>query len=218
MGGVFLVEGSGMIQTRVMTGFQPMTALGKMEAKVQSGCTTLAGLNRKYLTPEATVNTDFLADELKRSTGLATAVWSAHVGKMRRWKWEDNHTTLLVNMIRYALIKKTECEVGHLPNQLGPYKDGHVTVDLDQWWPQDYPSSSSFDSWPGGDLDENYPYFDRLIEPVPSVEADVLDLRSLTEEQCRFVLLMTGRWDRSSRFRLYFSTARLIDKLMYLSS
>nr|WNK15279.1 MAG: capsid protein [Totivirus sp. 'monocotyledonae'] len=200
---------------RHMFSTQPMTSLGLMEASISGTVTSLDGLTKNYLTPEGTVNLSMLAETLKQSAGLQTAMWSGHVGKMQQWSWADNHVPLLLNMLRHAFLMSFS-SAGLQDNlNLGNYNDGHVTVNRDQWWPENYPAAHNVNSWPGGNADENYPNYVRLAESVPSEEYSAVDLRGLNNDEARAVLLMLGKWRRRSRFRCDYETPKLVDNVYY---
>lgn len=42
-----------------------------------------------------------------------------------------------------------------------------------------------------------------------------IDLRPLTEEKAKVVLMMTGEWKPQTNYKLDFYTPRLADKIMY---
>ncbi|UUY86182.1 coat protein [Loquat associated totivirus 1] len=215
-GGVLRVNDSNITTTRNYFSVQKMTAVGKFQASLQGSSSSLDGLSKQFLTPEGTVNITNLADALKQTAGLQTHVWSTHVNAMQRWSWSDNHVSLLVNMLRFCmLMKMQESNEGSLKGELGTYSDGHVSIDMDQWWPERYEEEASFDSWPGGAGEENYPDYQHLTTTTPALEHPAVDLRGLNVMEATIVLMLTARWSRRSRARLDFDSPKLTELLYY---
>ncbi|QFS21890.1 coat protein [Taro-associated totivirus L] len=215
LGGILYVDDGHGKQNRPLTSSQAMTPLGLMRATVEGGASSIDGLTKNFVTPEGTVNITSLGDYLKTSAGLQTAMLSAHVGTMQHWSWADNHVALLVNMLRYTIIRRIQEAAVAPAGKLGIYDDGHVSIDLDQWWPKEYPEAAELNDWPGGDSDDNYPTYVRLNTSVPNSGHSAVDLRNLTQSEARFVLLMLGSWKRTTRYRLDFETERLTDHVLY---
>ncbi|ALX17419.1 putative coat protein [Panax notoginseng virus A] len=205
-------------QNRHFHSFQPMTPLGHYDCEFTGGSTSLDGLTKNYLTPEGTVDLTALADTLKGSAGLQTALLSAHVSHMLHWSWADNHVALLFNMFRYVMIERIREAAGSLVGKLGLYEDGHIGIDMDQFWKESYPEDGGDRCWPGGGDDLSYPDYIRLTATTPSTGDWALDLRGMSARDARFVLLMLGSWKRRSRLRLDCSTPRLCDNVLYRSS
>ncbi|AWX94596.1 putative coat protein [Panax notoginseng virus B] len=205
-------------QSRHFHAFQPMTPLGYYDCEVTGGGSSLDGITKNYLTPEGTVNLVTVADTLKGSSGLQTAMLSAHVSHMQHWSWADNHVGLLFNMFRYVLIEKIRECAGSLDGKLGLYEDGHVGIDMDQFWEDEYCEDGGARKWPGGDVDASYPDYLRLTNTTPSTGDWALDLRGMNARDARFVLLMMGAWKRRSRLRLDCTTKKLCDCVLYRSS
>ncbi|CAI9098887.1 OLC1v1035615C1 [Oldenlandia corymbosa var. corymbosa] len=106
------------------------------------------------------------------------------------------------------------------------YDDGYLQVDRNQWWPETYPAGDawSVNEWPFNYQEEassdsvsaSLPAYERLTD-FPAKPYSAVDLRGLTSDEARFVLLMTGEWRRRTRARLDFALPRLIDNLYYRS-
>lgn len=213
--GMLEVIAAEMTQNRHYTASQRMTALGLMRASVTGGASSLDGLTKQYLTPEGTINLSTLAESLKAQSGMQTAVWSAHVGAIQKWQWGDNQVSLLMNMFRFVMLRRMTDEVGsNLDGSLGTYDDGHVRIDMNQFFNSQYPATNNWE-WPGGVAEANYPVFSRLETYVPTVECDAVDLRTMTNAEAEFTLLMTGAWRRRSRFRLDYQAPKLCENLYY---
>nr|WNK15281.1 MAG: capsid protein [Totivirus monocotyledonae 2] len=215
--GYLSVYDEQVTQNRRIRASQPMTPYGLTRADMRGGPSSLDGLNTKVLTPEGAVNVMAIHDMLKVTGGMSAQLLSAHIGAIGKWSWSDNHVSLIVNMLRYVLLKRMREERGNLNGRLGLYDDGHVQVNMDQWWPADYPEVAAFNSWPTDDNRDNYPLPARLTDNYPQQDLPTISLRGLTDAEATFVVMMMGRWDRSTRCRLDFSTPRLADDVLYRS-
>nr|WLJ58891.1 putative coat protein [Areca palm latent virus 1] len=203
-------------QNRFFHCVQPMTVLGIMTAHIGSGAGSLDGLTRQYITPEGGMNLTALADTLKLTGGMQTYLLSSHVGVMHHWDWSDNHTSLLVNMLRYCMIQKIHETAGTVQAEFHNYNDGHVDINMNQYWPADYQTGADYNNeWPGGTEDLSYPNYLYLSESVPTTPASAVDLRGMTQNQARFTLLMLAQWRRRSKLRLDFSTPKLVEDVYY---
>ncbi|APG75975.1 hypothetical protein 1 [Hubei toti-like virus 2] len=215
-GGVLRVFDGHVQSSRNHYAVQEMTAAGKLKAVLMGTSSSLDGLTKQYLTPEGMVNISTVAEALKQSAGLQTQVWSTHVNRMQHWGWADNHVSLLVNLLRFSILLRTqESNGGNLDCSLGVYMDGHVNVDMDQWWSSEYPEKYKMDTWPTGTGEENYPEYAHLTSTTPDTDSNAIDLRGLTAVEANIILMMTGAWSRKSRCRLDFSTPRLTELLYY---
>nr|WEL36414.1 capsid protein [Bursera graveolens associated totivirus 1] len=212
------VKDDEVAQNRFFYSSQPMTTLGKMDANINTTLTSLDGLTRQYLTPEGTINTNMVGEELRQTSGMIPTNLQGHIQTMSHWNWADNHTTLLLNMLRFTFIRRMTSSVSNINTNLGTYNDGHVSINMDQFWGTEYPATFDFGrEWPGGNADANYPDYVRLNESAPTYDYSAVDLRGLSAVQARYVLLMLGSWRRRSRLRADFATARLIDNVYYRS-
>lgn len=54
-----------------------------------------------------------------------------------------------------------------------------------------------------------------MVEFLPVTDDPHIDLRPLTEEEAKVVLMMTGEWKPQTNYKLDFYTPRLADKIMY---
>nr|UVG55936.1 putative capsid protein [Poaceae Liege totivirus 9] len=211
------VKVDGFPSSRALSMAQTMTWLGKTRGRLTGGPSDLDGLNKMFLTPEATVNMDAIASYLKSHGGLQNNILSSHVATMERWNWHDNQVSLLVNMLRYSLLKRLEeANVGtgmhgHIPS----YDDGHVRVNRDQYFGGSYPREVETLGWPCGRQDEDIPAFFHGNDYIPQSGGHYIDLSALSEKESRFVLLTLGRWKRSSRYMLDFDLPRLTDAVAY---
>nr|ATO91014.1 putative capsid protein [Puccinia striiformis totivirus 5] len=211
------VKVDGFPSSRAMSMAQTMTWLGKTVGRLTGGPSDLDGINKLFLTPEATVNMDAIASHLKSHGGLQNNVLSAHIATMERWNWHDNQVSLLVNMLRYSLLKRLEeANVGEGLNGVLPaYDDGHVRVDRNQFFGATYPREVTTLGWPCGRNDEDIPSFFHGNDYVPQSGGHYLDLSALSEKESRFVLLMLGRWKRTTRYMLDFNLPKLTDAVAY---
>ncbi|QSV39135.1 capsid protein [Peach-associated virus 2] len=220
-GGILKVFDGHVTTNRNYFSVQKMTAAGKMRATIMGSSSSLDGITKQYLTPEGMINISTLSEALKQSSGLQTQMFTAHVNKMQHWGWADNHVALLMNLLRLCMILKIQEEnAGTLNVSNGVYADGHVSVDMDQWWDDSYPEKAKMDTWPSGqgDDEDDYPDFMHLTTTTPDVEANAVDLRGLTTVEATIVLMMFGRWRRRSRCRLDYDTPRLANTIMYRHS
>nr|WMV64395.1 putative capsid protein [Uromyces fabae virus] len=214
------VKVDGFPSSRAMTMAQTMTWLGKTTGVLTGGPSDLDGLNKLFLTPEATVNMEAIASHLKSHGGLQNNILSTHIATMERWNWQDNQVSLLVNMLRYSLLKKLEEANtgdginGHLPR----YDDGHVTLDRDQYFSDRYPREVQTLGWPCGHMDEDIPNFYHGNDYIPQSHGDYIDISPLSDKESRFVLLMLGRWRRTTRYMLDFDLPKLVDGVAYRRS
>ncbi|UHK03127.1 MAG: coat protein [Sanya totivirus 5] len=192
---------------------QPLTALGRVTVEFQGITTSFDGINRECLTPEGAINIDAIIAKLKTNTGMMPNVIGAHIARMSSWDWSDNHVPLLVNMIRYAILKRFH-ERRDGDNVCHPlYSDGHIVIDRDQFWPPNYPARWTFETWPGGTDGANYPAIDTGLVDHPTVDVPFIDLRGMETSHANFVIMMTGAWRRRSRLKLDFDTAPLCQVL-----
>ncbi|UTQ50480.1 MAG: coat protein [Koper totivirus 2] len=211
------VSNGEMSKSRVFQVDQPMTMLGRMEATMASGASSLDGLNREFLTPEGTVNMKMLSDHLKATSGLQTHVLSAHMDLALNWDWSDNHVTLLLNMMRYAIMRHVHETHKDVEYKFEAYDDGHVQIDPNALLPAEWARLGGkwADQWPCGAVSENLPSYVHLTESTPNDHHSAIDLRACTTEEARFVLLMLGKWVRRTPVRLDFSTPLLADTIYY---
>nr|WIL96217.1 coat protein [Carrot-associated toti-like virus] len=209
------VDADGTTQNRPFYVNQPMTPLGLMTAQFGSSVSSLDGISKPYLTPEGVINLNVIGDVLKSTGGMATNLWSQHMGMVKNWSWADNHVTLLVNMLRYVLIKRIQSETDTgLDAGLGEYDDGHITIDSDQWFGAAYPAAADWNGWPFTGID-NIPTYARLTDTAPGEASEALDLRNLSPRESAFVLLMCADWGRKSRLRLDFQLPALGNNFHY---
>ncbi|ABU55398.1 coat protein [Black raspberry virus F] len=217
------VDCDGVIQNRPFYVNQPMTPLGKMTARFGSTVSTLDGISKPYLTPEGVINLNAIGDVLKSTGGMTSNAWSLHMGVVKGWNWADNHVPLLVNMLRYTLIKHIQTVAGTLDATLGTYDDGHVTINSDGCFTEAYPEEAAWDGWPfavpeGQAAIEAWTQFTRFETAEPQANDVCLDLRNLTPQESAFVLLMCTQWQRKSRLRLDFALPELAHAISYRAS
>jgi len=211
------VKVDGFPSSRAMSMAQTMTWLGLTSGRLTGGPSDLDGINKNFLTPEATINMDAIASFLKSHGGLQNNVLSAHIAQMERWNWHDNQVSLLVNMLRYSLLKRLEeGNVGTgLNGNLPSYDDGHVRVNRNEYFPQGYPQEVATLRWPCGNVEDNIPHFHHANDYIPATGGQMIDVSCLTEKEARFVLLMLGKWNRTTRYRLDFDLPKLVDGVAY---
>ncbi|QGX74235.1 putative capsid protein [Cronartium ribicola totivirus 5] len=214
--GNFTVDVNGDSGLRPMTMAQTMTYLGRSKVEMCEGPTDVDGLNKNFLTPEGNINFIAVSSALKSHSGLQSQNWSSHVNATEHWPWRDNHVSLLVNMLRFAILAKlAEANVlGGLTGSLPNYDDGHVKVDRNLIFGKDYPLGGAM-KWPMHDHDDSIPDAEPLDTYVPAVPWNVLDLRNLTTPEARFVVYMTCRWQRQSRYLLDFDAPKLTNCFHY---
>ncbi|KAL0913055.1 hypothetical protein M5K25_016486 [Dendrobium thyrsiflorum] len=217
--GILKVFDEETTQNRRLHSSQPMATVGLFMAEIGASASSLDGINIKVLTTEGGINMSALYEALKASAGLKNAMLSAHMEVISRWPWADNHVALLVNMLRYCLLKKIEECRGSLSGKFGKYDDGHVFIDMDQWWPEeDYVEVSDLKEWRTPNNRDSYPAVMRLTDSVPATEDDAINVRELTSEEAAFVIYMLAPWTRRSRHRLDFSTPMLTEQVLYRSN
>lgn len=225
-GGVFDIEARAQARTsfdafpyhRSLTVKQSMTWLGKVECYVSGGPSDLDGLAKQYLTTEGSINFSSLGSDLKNQSGQQTAVWSSYMANMQRWSWRDNQVALLVNALRWTLLKKLESvsEGNGLSDILPVYDDGHVIIDRTQVFDASYPRHDGSDfSWPGGVVDAHYPAMSQFNTFSAPDESDAIDLRGFGQAEAQWMLAMLGKWERSSRYAIDFSTPMLTKSVGY---
>lgn len=215
-GGYLKLYDQQVTSTREMRQVQKMTASGIMSAKFTPPSTLLDGISRKCVTPEGALNLTVITDQLKSVSGMATAQFTQMAGKLQKQRWTDNHVSLLVNLLRFAMLLKIQSSNNDTLNgKLGIYRDGHVSIDMDQWWPAGYTEEATFNTWPCGDDPENVPDITRVTDLVPNDDHDMVDLRGLTYTEASIVLMMLGKWSRRSRARLDYDLPMLTDQVGY---
>ncbi|UTQ50478.1 MAG: coat protein [Koper totivirus 1] len=240
------VEAENYPQKKFFKSVQDMTMLGRMEAALASGASSLDGLCKDYLTPEGGMALTMLGESLKNTAGLQSHMLSAHISAMQKWDWGDNHVSLLLNMLRFTFLMKAKQAKGTLTGDLyiefascdvtkAESSDSEDSIDPDEprggnlgvkgpevdmksLWPDNYPEADTLtDGWPCGEGEGILPTFIRLTDAVPAEEHSALDLRGLSAEQCRFVLLMLAPWHRRSRVRIDFDLPALAETVYYRS-
>nr|QIP68077.1 coat protein [Erysiphales associated totivirus 18] len=216
--GNLAVEVAGVNGVRKMVMAQSMTYLGRSTAIMGSGSSDLEGVNKFCLTPEGNLNMTNILATVSKEAGLQPADQTLQLEQIKFWTWADNHVALLVNLLRFALLREMAENsggvglAGHLPK----YNDGHVTVDRTKLLPAEYPVGGDM-KW-FTDFDSDYMPETRHTSKYLGHKCDVsLDLRGLTEQEATIVLLCCGRWSRQSRYLLDFDTPKLTDALVYRS-
>jgi hypothetical protein len=197
---------------------QVMTHLGKVSSIVQGGASTMDGINKVYLDIEGKINWRMLSSTLKNICGVQTAVYSAHLANAEVAPWGDNQTALLVNCLRYvvfaACVEANGAEGKR--GSLGFYDDGHVSSNRDAMWGIDYPEAQNEPmTWPGGNESDNYPIYAHEVQTLPAAFDNIISLRGMDTESSRFILAMCGRWIRTSRYSVDFSTDMLTPVIRY---
>lgn len=225
--GTFLVENqaslkvdvSDVVYNRVFKMRQRMTFLGLSRAVAQEGYSSLDGVNKEYLQVNGELNFKAVASELKTTSGVQTQVNATHVAQAQAADWRDNQTALLINCLRYAVLKRLEEDsvdedlTGYLPG----YNDGHVIIDQNAHWPLYYPQSAGVTlEWPGGNDEANYPGYNRVQSIImEDFGQNVISLENMSTPAARFILAMCGAWERKSRYSLDFSSPMLSEAIHY---
>ncbi|UHK03130.1 MAG: coat protein [Sanya totivirus 6] len=213
--GLIVWDGDGA-QRRYFRSYQPMTPLGIVECTIQGESSDYDGISREFVTAEGHMHVEAIFTTLRNLGASTSTLLANHMERALAFSWRDNHVPLLVNMLRYVLIRCVEeqRQSGHL--RFGRYSDGHVSIDMDQFWPAHYPQADApFGDWPGDLLTENYPDIEELSSTFPISDTPAIDLRNMDKTDMQFVLLMLGKWQRTTRYRLDFSTPRLCNRVLY---
>lgn len=200
--------------SRVFGAAQKFTWAGDVQVAIGPSVTSLAGIDKKLLTAEGSINLDAVLSELRNVTGLPTQQVYNHANNTVGWNWQDNHVALLINSMRAYFLKKLE-EVGQLGSGYVPeYNDGHVKTEArgDQYDSTPY----KFD-WPSGDNDSDHPDWAHFFEPMPSIDVPYVDLRGNTQQESAFLLMMMARWKRTSNYIIDFDFPMLTDRMAYRS-
>jgi len=189
-----------------------MTWLGDVRANLTGGPSDLSGFPEHLLTVDGSINMKTLATDIKTQCGVQTAVYTTHMANAIRWDYNDNHVSLLVNMIRYAWLAKLDevSEDRGLRGSLPVYDDGHVTRDNNLWWSADYPIADDVHLDLYSDRDDViYPQMVRAESYLPADDINMIDLRGMSNRECLGIIACLGAWRRRSRFSLDFSLPRL---------
>lgn len=204
---------SGLTFTRNFGSTQNYTWLGNSHAYLTECESSFDGLAKRYLTTEGVLSTDNIFAEVKANSGFQSNILITHSANVSSWKWYDNHVSLLVNLLRfYTLVQLDEgskLNTGRYP----VYDDGHVKLDMNDTLP--LPFASVEFRWPGGRVAENYPIWSHATEYLPQNDEPFIDVRGLTVEEARVVLMMMGSWNRKTNYMLDFSTPKLCEKVNY---
>lgn len=213
------VKYDGYPYRRIFHPRQGMTFLGKAEARLSGMRSSLDGFNAKVVTTEGTINIDAIVSLVRSESGLQSNVWSAHIANVQTWDWTDCQTTLLLNGMRYVVLKYIEenSATGDLTGDLGEYDDGHVVIDRNAIaFDEKYPKAEGVKlGWPGANDGSNYPEYGYTNEYLIPVESDVINLRGLSSRDALFMLAMAAAWKRKSRYRVDYDTPKLTDSLCY---
>lgn len=190
---------------------QRYSHLGLTNATLGAVIGNFDGVNEQVLTVDGLLNVDAMGKILKDRGGLPSAQIAGHVSNMATWNWADSQVPLLVNMLRFAMLRNLwDTSPGVKLGKWGDYFDGHVRIERDQFWPDGYPEARDEPvRWPGGNDVNSYGGWNHLNAYMPPIEANVVDCRGLNAQETLFVLTMIGRWQRQSRFALDFDTPRL---------
>lgn len=221
--GILTVFDQNLTQNRNFYASQALTPAGLMRAEMSGVSSSLDGLNKAFVTPEGSLNLETLASAVKSTSGKNAAEWASHVAMMRMWDWSDCHTPLLVNMLRFVMLRRMGVEWGDFNLKLKKYDDGHVQIDRNQWWPKEgdkcaegYEEKSEWDKhWPSYGTEQELPEVTRLTGNTPDTDDSVIDLRGFNQNEARWIVAMLAPWERRSRFRLDFKLPRLADIVRY---
>lgn len=204
---------SGLKFCRTLTASQDYTWVGNVLMRMSEVASSLDGLNKKCLTLDGAISTENVFQELKNLAGFQNNIIAEHIYNVADWKWYDNHVALLVNLLRFYILsdlnERSKLSTGKFP----VYDDGHVIIDLNDTLPLE---DKVIDwTWPGRRVDESYPYWNPMTEFLPVTDDPHIDLRPLTEEEAKVVLMMTGEWKPQTNYKLDFYTPRLAEKILY---
>lgn len=191
---------------------QEFTYVGDIDAHVVGGSSSLAGLDKKLLTTDGAINVDSVMNMLRTNNGVTAQNAYTHGVNITNWRWEDNHVTLLVNMLRAHHLKKIE-EAGTIgKGMLNEYNDGHVRIpalgDVES------PSSYKFE-WPNDKDSDGMPDWALFSEAFPSIEIPYIDVRGNSMEEAEFILMMICSWKKKSNYICDFELAKLSERLAY---
>jgi hypothetical protein len=205
-------------QNRLFTMSQPMTPLGLGEVINYSGINLVDGVNQLFLETDGVINAHALGLHVKQFSGLPPTATGNVFSALSAWNWCENQTTLLFNMLRFSFLRKiVECN-GNLNGGMGLYEDGHVRIDMDQYFLDQagYNRRCKGDEWPAEHIaDEDRVKFHLLYDFIPAMPYDAIDLVGLDKEEAVIVLMMLLPWKRKSRMRVDFDTDRLTSHIYY---
>ncbi|UNY77799.1 capsid protein [Pichia membranifaciens virus L-A] len=205
---------SGLRFTRNFGAAQEYTYVGTLNPVIVGGSSSLAGIDRKLLTTDGSVNVENVISTLRTNNGVTAQNAYAHGVNITNWKWEDNHVTLLINMLRAHQLKKLEECSTMGKGGLREYNDGHVRIAA---WGDTEASSKFVFEWPcKQDVDE-MPDWAQYAEAFPNIDIPYIDLRGNTAAEAEFILMMTCGWKSSSNYISDFDLPRLTDRLAYRS-
>ncbi|KAM7266308.1 hypothetical protein ACFE04_004205 [Oxalis oulophora] len=205
---VYDVNEKYSLHTEKINSTQTMTPAGLTTSTFGSSDSSLDGISKYYVSPEGVLNLTLVEQTLKYNCGLRSTNF------IYGWNWADNHTTLLLNMLRYVLICRMTNNGAHAIAALHDFTSGGVTVSpaSSAFKINDYPDGTGWGmEWPC----TNFPRYTKLDTECPSSEHPAIILLGLSPEQCRFVLLMTAKWERRSRLRLDFAVDKLAEEVLY---
>nr|QED43027.1 unknown [Ambrosiozyma totivirus A] len=203
---------SGLTFNRTFGARQRFTYVGDVSPIMMTGTSSLAGVNKKYLTLEGAVNMDAVLNDVRMNTGATAQAVHAHGYNVANWSWEDNHTTLLVNLLRLYHLKKLEEDGLIGKGELPEYNDGHVRI-------ANFGDVTSLDTfklnWPCGKNAEGYPEWALFNEVLPSIDVPYIDLRGNSVAEAEIILMMTAAWSRTSNLIIDYNLPRLCERLAY---
>nr|BAT62477.1 capsid protein [Red clover powdery mildew-associated totivirus 1] len=214
--GNLAVDVNGDKNIKKLTMAQSMTYLGRSTVVMGSGSSDLEGINKFCLTPEGNLNIVNVLATVAKESGMPLNEQHHKLEYMKTMSWADNHVSLLVNLMRFAILLELSESSGGvgLKGALPKYNDGVVAVNRTALLPEEYPVGGDM-TWFTRFSRQDMPDVVR-IEEYCAPQSDVsLDLRSLTETEAVIVLLCCGKWYRQSRFLLDFDCPILTSKLYY---
>ncbi|KAG2734162.1 hypothetical protein G9P44_002168 [Scheffersomyces stipitis] len=192
---------------------QKFTWVGNVKSVLVSPETSLAGLPKKFLTSAGQIEIDSVIDELKKTSGLNSTAIMTHINALVGYRWRDNHVGLLFNLIRLYIIldlnERGELNTGQFPI----FDEEGVFIELSFDTQKDSGPSDYF--FPGGREYLNYPQYHHVDSYLPEAEDAHIDLRGFDEREAILILLMLGKWESQTNFKVDFDSEKLCDRVYY---
>jgi hypothetical protein len=209
---------SGQLGRRNFHMTQGFTPIGPTRSTLSYVGTFLDGVNMDLLDQNNCYDLTKLLTLMKRDGAYKKDELEKKVELMWGHAWQENQVALIYNMMRYTFLRRVEETHGSLNGGFGDYKDGHVVIDMDQWFEgrRAFKPKASFNTWPCAPLDNAPPFrYERIDGFMPTDTYDAIDLTGLSLHQAQFVLLMLRQWNRRSRFRADHDCGQLTEGIFY---
>lgn len=161
MEGLFGTKVPHLSQHKAFFSVQPMTMLGRTTAGINSNTSSYDGICDRYITTQGNLDVKSIC-----KTVLTMGYMQTDQLTMCSRSWSDNHTTLLVNALGYALITKAIETSGDIDNKLPEFTDGKIRIDPNYGMRTTTDSKWEKNIWPAGSDVANYPEMIRIVDQL----------------------------------------------------